>query len=127
LLTINNGTNASTLVATVTGSAGGQFNGDDISATDNIAKDATTGNFSLNSTGTILTIVNAGLTGDCLAVLAAVVALNASGADLTVAGTKTASGLQLSLHNATTGGYLDITTLVDTGQILIYITYLTDA
>ncbi len=62
VLKIDDGTNASTLKCTLTN----RWNGDVIAETDNVAKDATTGDFTLNAAGTVLTVEATGLTGNCV-------------------------------------------------------------
>ena len=122
-LVIQNGTNANTLKCTV----GNRWNGDTIAVTDNIAKDATTGNFSLSVNGTALWIEAAGLSGNCIMAMGVVVD-NASAVDLTIETRAISNDLYIyRLRNATTGVDQDITTLVDTGDIILHILYMTDA
>lgn len=45
------------------------FNGDTIAVTDNIAKNATTGHYTLSADGTYFSIENAGLSGSVLSVM----------------------------------------------------------
>lgn len=119
---IENGTNASTLKCTV----GSRWNGDIISVTDNIAKNATTGNFTLDAAGDDLTIEASGLTGNCVYAIGTL-QHNASGADLIARGVASGNDIIIYLQNSTTAVKQDITTLVDTGTIALDILYITDA
>lgn len=122
-LVIDNGTNASTLKCTLTSN----FNGDAIAETDNIAKDATTGNYTLDSDGYVLLIEAAGLTGNAVKVLNVSILSNASGTALTCDFTVTSSDISLHFKNATDATSQDLTSLVDTGAISVMITYITTA
>jgi len=122
-LTIDDGTEATKLKCTVAS----VWNGDAQAETDNVAKDATTGNFSLNAGGTSLTIEAATLTGNAVAALAANLYENLSTTALDVHVTVTANDLVITCYGSGDGLAKDLTTLVDTGKILINILYLTDA
>lgn len=119
---IDNGTNAATLKCTVVA----KWNGDAIAETDNIAKDASVGNFSLNAAGTVLTIEAAGLSGNVV-MAHGTVRYNGTATDLTIFADASGNDITIALRNSTTGATLDLTTLVDTGSIAINILYLTDA
>lgn len=121
-LTIKDGTNAATLKC----STGSRWNGDVIAETDNIAKDATTGNFSLNAAGTMLTIENSGLSGN---VFYAISNINNTdcGTIITTNGAAFGNDIILYLPTIPTGVANDITTLVNTGDIVVEIFYITDA
>ena len=119
-LKIEDGTNATTIKCTLVN----QWNGDAIAATDNISKSATTGDFTLNASGNSLTIENAGLEGPVFACLSSVIGINSSGTGITVAGADSATDLNLGFYDATAGTGVDLTTLVDTGSIFVYITYI---
>jgi len=122
-ITIQDGTNASTLKCTLTS----RWNGDAIAVTDNIAKDATTGNFALSANGAELKILASGLSGNAIFAWSMFLAnststeflqqVNVSGNDLRVAFRYFSGGLYL----------YDITALVDTGDIYVELIYLTDA
>ena len=86
-LVIDNGTNANTLKCTLTSN----FNGDAIAETDNIAKNATTGNYTLDSDGYVLLIEAAGLTGNAVKVLHVSILSTESGTALTCDFTVTSS------------------------------------
>ncbi len=120
--TIDNGANAATLKCTVYS----RWNGDTIAETDNIAKDATTGDFSLTATGKFLNIEASGLTGNVIWALGSLQS-NASGTVLTALAFATTNDIQIRVYNASTAAQQDLTTLVDTGIIIIEILYITDA
>ncbi len=82
--------------------------------------------YTLDATGSALTILNAGLTGSAIAVLSADMDNNLSGTALTIYADAT-GGLRLIFLNAATGAEVDLTTLVDTGQMYVRITYITSA
>jgi len=119
---IDNGTTA----ATIKVSGGSRWNGDTLAEEDNLAKGGDTGNFALNAVGAILSIQNSGVTGDVVAVVAASLGQNATGTALTVDGYGE-TDILLGFRNATSGADVDITTLVDTGTILVEVAYLTTA
>lgn len=121
-LNIVNGTDANTLKCTVSS----VWNGDAIAETDNIAKNATTGNFSLTATGKQLTIEAAGLTGNCLLAMG-YCWNNASGVVLTCLFLAVSNDIIIQLKKADDAVDQDITVLVDTGVIYLHILYLTDA
>lgn len=121
-LTIDNGTNDATLKCTVNS----VFNGNTIAETDNIAKNATTGDFSLNNLGTILTIEASGLTGNCVCAIG-VIRRNNSTTPADAGVTVTSNDIRIIASNAATGDALDLTDLVDTGALYWYILYITSA
>jgi len=121
-LLIKNGTNASTLKCQLIS----RFNGDAIAETDNIAKGATTGNFTLDSAGQALTILNSGITGTPLWASGVLIYNKASvtaGHQIAVSG----SDIVIYFWNPATGANYDLTVLVDTGQLTVDIYYITDA
>jgi hypothetical protein len=123
-LSIADGTAANTLTCSLSS----VFNGDIISETDNIAKNATTGNFSLSADGTALTIQSAGLAGEAIAVLAAAITYDNSGIttlrERVYAG---ATNIVVLLGIDTAAGFVDLTTIAADHQWYIVITYLTSA
>ena len=121
-LDIQDGTNASTLNCRTVD----DWNGDTIAYTDNIAKNATTGDFSLNAAGTLLTIEASGLTGNCVAAMGSILT-NASGTALTIDVRKTSNDIRVGVYHTTTGAVQDLTVLVDTGVISTQVLYITDA
>ena len=122
-IVISNGTTGVGLKCTV----GSIWNGDTIAETDDITKGATTGDFTLNAGGTVLSIEVSGLIANALAALASDVVINACGTDITNNHSVSGNDIHVDLRNSTTGGTLDLTTLVDTGSITIVFCYLTDA
>jgi len=121
-LVVDNGSNADTLKCTV----GSRFNGDTIAETDNIAKEATTGNFTLSANGQVLTIEAAGLTGNVLFAIG-VCHLNETGVDVTTYAKALSNDIRMILYATTNGGGQDLTALVDTSALYFDILYLTDA
>ncbi len=119
---IQDGTNATTLNCITTN----KWNGDIIAATDNIAKNATTGDFTLSADGTTLTIEASGLTGNALMSFATMVS-NASGTALDVDSYQTGNDIVVILRHTTTAVAQDMTTLVDTNNMIVSIIYVTDA
>jgi hypothetical protein len=105
-----------------------QWNGDANAAQDNIGKDAVdTGVWNLVATGRSLKLLDAGITGTLVGVLAAHLLINFSATALTVNPTIVSSALSLRFYNAATGADVDLTTLVDTGMIYVQVLYLTTA
>ena len=121
-LTIDDATEASKLKCTVEN----KFNGDTIAVTDNIVKDATTGNFTLSADGSNLTIEAAGLTSSVVAVISISVYNNNSNTALDVYGAGVMSDISTIYYGAGDGDAKDLTTLVDTGALCVLITYITD-
>ena len=122
-LVIDDGTNATTLKCTLTS----LWNGDAISVTDNIALNATTGNFTLDAAGNILDIEAAGLSGNCITTLGGNIYSNTSNVPLHLYTRGSSNKLRVIVTHAQTGGSQVLTTLVDTGSFDIDLTYLTDA
>jgi len=121
-LLIANGTNASTLKCTIIA----RWNGDTIAETDNIAKDATTGNFTLDANGKVLLVEASGLAGNCVSAFG-FITRNASGTDLNAEIFAISNDIRIAVFNSTADASLDMTVLVDTGAICAEILYVTDA
>ena len=120
-ISIFNGTDASTLKCTLAN----VWNGDAIAETDNVAKNATTGNFYLSIDGEGLKILNTGLQGDLIDIISVFLHYNASGVPLFIRTEFNASGILIwAKHNTTNVGQ-DWTVLVDTGGIFIDLVYIT--
>lgn len=119
-LSIANGTQAATLKCTLTN----LWNGPDIATTDNIAKNATTGAFSLNQYGTILLIDAISLALFSYLALASLHRNNCN-IDLTIAMIPVSGSIQISLRVNPGGAAQDITSLVDQGSITLNILYIT--
>jgi len=120
-LNILNGTDASSLKCSTTSS----FNGDSIAETDNIVKNATTGDFTLNSAGTVLTIEKAGLAGDVVGAKGWIRSIN-TGTYYPIAVAVSGDDIILVIYNLS-GTAQDFTTLVDDGSIYVDIIYFTNA
>jgi len=123
-VTINDGTNANTIKATTAS----LWNGDANAAVDNIAKNATTGVWKLDASGTILTLLDTGITGDAVTVLTATVSYNDTGTAVPLVNGSVVGGLQFCIFNTTTGVTLDFTTFLTAGKTFqFYVTYITNA
>ena len=118
---IKNGSNAATLKCTVDS----RWNGESIAEVDNIAKGATTGGFTLNAGGDTLIIEAAGLTGNVVYAFC-ILQYNVSGTDLTIEAIAYINDIKLGAYNSKTGAVLDMTILVDTGQMNIDIFHIND-
>jgi hypothetical protein len=121
-LTLQNGTNANTLKCTLVS----RFNGDAISTTDNIAKNGTTGNFTLNAGGTWLIIEKAGLSGDVLYAFGRMYS-NASGSTIMTALDAYSTDIRIMLKHLDSTALYNITYLVDSGDMYIDMFYITNA
>ena len=119
---IRDGTNADTIQCRLVS----WWNGDAISWTDNIAKGATTGNFTLSSDGKILTIENSGLSGTVIDAWG-ILARNETGTAVCLHVNPTGSDIQLYTSTIDTGVRQDLTALVAPDDLLIFIHYITDA
>ena len=122
VLLIQNGTNDQTVKFTLTSS----FNGDTIAVTDNCAKGATTGHFTLSADGKLLHIENAGLSGNVLMVQGAIL-ISYSDLIFTARARVDANDIYIILPQRPGGTHYDITTVVDTGETHLGILYITDA
>ncbi len=121
-LIIDNGSNANTLKCTFTN----RWNGDGIVETDNIAKGATTGGWTLSANGETLTIENSELSGDALFATGKI-NYNMSGVHLTHGMYANVNNIDISVYTSGTGAANDFTVLVDTGEMHFDVIYLTDA
>lgn len=124
LLTIEDATDASKIKCTMAS----RWNGDAITATDNIAKNGSAGSFSLDTDGDTLTISYAGLIGNGVGVLSAQIVRNASDTPhLFVDPNISSNNITLTFRQAQEIATIDLSSLVDTGQIQLLITYITSA
>ncbi|MFX0121491.1 MAG: hypothetical protein ACFFBQ_17535 [Promethearchaeota archaeon] len=121
-LLIDDGTNADTLKCTLFA----KWNGDNIAVTDNIAKGATTGNYTLTADGKGLTIEATGITGNCVAAHAELMRGKCN-VDVTSYCYAVTNDIYISLLEMLTGSIQDICALVDTGAPRLSILYVTDA
>lgn len=112
-LLIEDGTNANTAKITMTA----MWNGDSISVTDNIPKSGSSGDYSLDATGTSLTISSSAITGNCITVLSTEFISGAVGAQ-GMYGQGVSNDLNIIFQS-------DITSLVDVSSFGVFITYVT--
>lgn len=122
LLYIQNGSNPNTLKCEVFS----RWNGDVIAIQDNIAKDATTGHFKLNAAGTLLTILNAGLTGDALYAISNPYA-NSSTTELLTFVIRATDGITYQAQGLSDGTAKDLTSVIEGGSFGVHILYITTA
>jgi hypothetical protein len=121
-LVIADGTNANTLKCTLYD----RWNSQNIATTDNIAKDSTTGHFTLSADGKLLTIEATGLKGNCLAAIGSLMR-GWCNVHVTCYLYATSNDITIQLLDMLTGAIQDITVLVDTGSPRINIAFITDA
>lgn len=119
---IKNGTTANTIKP----SAVSEYNGDAVTEEDNLGQSGDTGNFSLDATKAQLHIDAAALTGNAAAIISSEIYKNASGNLIYIEGDVVSNGITLKF-TLNDGTAYDLTTAVDTGEIYIRVTYLTDA
>lgn len=123
-LEISDGTNANTVKVTPTPSLG-VFNSDDPGTTDNVAKNATTGNYTLASDGASLIITQAGLSGPCIGILSCQTVYNTTALTFLINPIISSGGIYLPFMNADTA--VDITGLAPGKKFTLLIAYLTSA
>jgi len=122
IVSIEDGTNANTIKATLIS----RWNGDVIGSTDNIGKSSTVGNFYLNSTGTILRVLNSGLSGDFVGGIGNLSSTNFTGKVHMVDIQYNASGMDLYV-SASDSVLVDLTSDVDSGGMSFSVLYITSA
>ena len=113
-LVIEDGTNADTLKCTLSS----LYNGDAIGATDNIAKGATTGNYTLSADGLTLTIEAAGLAGNITLATGAKV-YNEGGPILDADISFGSNDIIILMRNPTSGVGQDIPAHIDTSATVV--------
>jgi len=123
LFAFQDGTAAATLKCTAVAS----WNDAGSATQDNIAKGATTGIYSLNAAGNTLTLLNTGIVGDLVAVLAVAMYNNGTGTAMYLNANSDVTGMVIYIKNPLTGVALDMTTLVDAGSFAFYIVYITSS
>ena len=122
MIKIEDGTNANTLKCTVTS----RWNGDTIAVTDNIAKNATTGDFHLTVDGIELRIESTGLTGNCVMAIGSLIQ-NSSGTYYTGQCNMESNSIKMYVQ-AIDGGWGNLTAIVDVPGVLYFdILYITSA
>lgn len=119
---IQDGTNANTLKVRVVD----RWNGDVIASTDNVAKNATTGHFLYNSPGSELTILDAGLTGSCLAAWGDFRA-NKTNSGIRVSPRAGNGGIILQFLEQNSGADHDLTGSITSSETSVDLFYITDA
>ncbi len=119
---IQDGTNPNTVKCRVTD----RWNGHTIAYVDNIAKNATTGDFALSSAGVELTILSTGLSGTLIAAWGAF-RHNKTNAGIRVSVRMTGSGIMIHFTEANAGTDHDITGSIQAAETGIDIFYITDA
>jgi hypothetical protein len=104
------------------------WNGDTHAQSDEFAANETSpdGFWSLDDSGSVLRLLDVGLTGGAVGVLAATIKTNLTGVPLIIS-LALSGGIFAQVRNATTGAYLDITTLVDTGSFSFVVFYVSSA
>jgi hypothetical protein len=125
IFVIEDGTNATTVKMSTTL----PWNESSVSTVDNIADDTPSGGFSFTE-GTsyfYARILDANITGTPVALLSADITYNTTGTLLSVEGRVFSSDIQLQFWQAPNGSNITLTTLVDSGDIRVSVTYLTDA
>lgn len=121
-INVDDGTNANTLKCNV----GNLWNGDVIAVTDNVAKGATTGNFTLSAGGSQLIIEKAGLSGNVV-MAHGHLAYDQSGTANPVVSVE-ASANDIMVEYMTGAAAQDLTAAVDAGApIEFYVLYITSA
>lgn len=123
LLKIDDGTNANTLKCTLSSI----WNGDAIAETDNVAKGATTGDFTFNAGGDELTLEIPSAESHNVLVAVGNIRRNAGGTAATADIQVVSNDIYVSMRNAASGGQLDMTVLVDTGLMYINLISITDS
>jgi len=119
-IAIADGTNANTLKV----STEQVFNGDVISEEDNLAKDGSTTSFTLDSAGRVLGVKSGALSGDCIGAIGSVW-WNCSDINLTVYPRPVSGDLIITFYDSPGGTSLDMTVLVDVGDLRAQILYIT--
>lgn len=105
------------------------WNGDAIAVGDDIDKGDTVGYWTLDGIyGNTLTISASGITGNCVAVLAANVSYNSIGKDVNVQVEASSNNIQLVFSEAPSTGTIDLTAEITGAEGLsVFITYVTSA
>jgi len=119
-VSVKNGTNASTLKCEMLGG----WQGDTIDATDNVAKNTTTGYWTLSSDGTELKIENSGLS-DYVRIAWGNMYLNDTGTEILFLIDHGGGDLRIRMRQTSNAAFHDITSLVDSGDIYFMVYYIT--
>jgi hypothetical protein len=125
-LTVEDGTNATTIKCTVTADA----NGDSVGAQDNMGKPYSSTDYSLDVNGQALTIEAAALSGNVIGALGTIVSNDTTVAYIAYA-YATGNDIVVKAYSHSSGTALDWTTILDAGgggkSIDVHILYITDA
>jgi len=124
-LLIEDGLAATSLKMTLTS----LFNGDAVTVQDSMTDGVTKEGLEFTQAvadSISIEVMNSALTGDCVQTLAVIVSSNATAVDITTYPVASASGIKFWIFKAPDRGNLTMTTLVDTGDIILTIIYLTD-
>ena len=119
-ITITNGTNANTLLI----SMDQIWNHADIANTDNIAKGATTGDYTLSADGKMLTIDSGGLDGTVIKVNNSTIQINATGTVYTFNANASGGEIIIQLYDLSET-IVDLTAMVDIGRVRGKIMFIT--
>jgi hypothetical protein len=122
-ITMKDGTTGVSLKCTL----GTTWNGDVIAEVDDIAKSDSGSGFTLSADGTTLTIEAASLSGSTFYVLQTTFWWNDTGTDYASRVSFSAAGIILKLTARGSSTALDLTTIMDSGDISLFITYITNA
>jgi len=119
---VSDGSNPDTIYA----SLAAQWNSSPINDTDNVIKNGTTGVWHVDLSGQIITILNTGLTGNAVGVIAVTLWLNTTGTTYFPYITKSDQGIAISVYDV---NFIvpDLTVVADAGYLAFTVTYLTDA
>jgi len=102
------------------------WNSSAIAVEDNIDDGETGTRFAAGAASEYVDVLAASLDGNAVAVLGAWLSSNASGSDLQIHCTAVSNKLRVTPRDATSGASIDLATLVDTGTMIVDISYLTD-
>ena len=104
------------------------WNGDANNPQDNIGKDGVnTGVWNLDATGSKLQLLDSGISGTLIAILSVDVVLNYTATAFRVNYQVSSTNMYLDFRDTITSTARDLTLLLDTGKIVIVITYVTSA
>lgn len=102
-----------------------RWNGDGFVKQDNILKGGGTALVGLHSSGGIVILKDGCFTGDIVSMLRVSIAQNLTGTPLTVRGFRLTNTGRLALFEANTGNAVDLSTLINAGDIYMEVLYIT--
>lgn len=103
------------------------FNGDAISAEDNLTKGGSTTSFELDATGYELTIKASALSGAAVGVFAVVYRTNWAGTSLVCYGIQDGGSIKIRVFAAVAGSAFDLSAITAAQNVFVQILYLTEA